>query len=97
MENGSLKKKNAGLEDQKPKRAKAGSSEFYNQLFFKRSCGGTGQTWGEPGGGREFPIQTIPWFSARSKVWEFCGTLGSGTQENVTCSFWHSQILALGG
>lgn len=111
VESGSLEKK-AGLEDRKPKKAEAGSSALYNpalcfitQLFFKGAIGnpekgggsrGEGEKWG-----REFLVQIIPWFSARSKVWEFCGALGSGTKENVT---WQGQqfltliqILALGG
>lgn len=111
VESGSLEKK-AGLEDRKPKKAEAGSSALYNpalcfitQLFFKGAIGnpekgggsrGEGEKWG-----REFLVQIIPWFSARSKVWEFCGALGSGTKENVT---WQGQqfltliqILAFGG
>jgi hypothetical protein len=61
-----------------------------------------GETEGEEGKwGREFLLQVIPWFSARSKVWEFCGALGSGTKENVTCQgqqlLTEIQILALGG
>ena len=104
--------KKAGLEDWKPKRAEAGSSALYNpalhfitQLFFKGAIGNPGKGGGSKGEGekwgREFLLQTIPWFSARSKDWEFCGALGSGTKENVT---WQGQqfltliqILALGG
>lgn len=89
VENGSLEK-NAGLEDQEGESGQL--CVFYNQLFFKKGHGGGlagegGQgRWREQKGkeekwGREFLIQTIPWFSARSNVWEFCGALGRGLRK----------------
>lgn len=74
-----------------------------SQLFFRRTDGGLGEEGSrreEEKWRKEFLIHIIPWFSARSQVWEFCG-VGSGTKENVICQGQQCltliQILALGG